>query len=152
MIQVQRGPVGLACWIHQLHLCREARLPKWMSCYDTQQTNGEAPVMLELWGMRSTPLLLSLSGPLSAEVVVPDTVLSMGDPVGWGCRIHRLHLCRRVRLPHRMSRIWQETIWWWGSRNAGGLGNAEFSNIAVAPRCTPAWSCKHLIGYYLWVK
>ena len=23
----------------------------------------------------------------------------MGCPVGWGCRIHRLHLCRGVSLP-----------------------------------------------------
>ena len=26
------------------------------------------------------------------------------DSVGWGCRIHRLHLYRRVKLPRRMSR------------------------------------------------
>ena len=25
------------------------------------------------------------------------------DPVGWGCRIHWLHLCRKVRLPQRVS-------------------------------------------------
>ena len=28
--------------------------------------------MLELWGMRSTPLLASLPGPLWSGVVVPD--------------------------------------------------------------------------------
>ena len=27
-------------------------------------------------------------------------------PIGWGCRIHRLHLCRGVRLPQRVFRIW----------------------------------------------
>ena len=32
--------------------------------YDTKQSHGEAPVMLELWGMRSTPLLPSLPCPL----------------------------------------------------------------------------------------
>ena len=26
--------------------------------YDTKQSDGEIPVMLELWGMQSTPLLL----------------------------------------------------------------------------------------------
>ena len=31
--------------------------------------------MLELWGMRSTPSLLSLPGPLSPGVVAPDRVL-----------------------------------------------------------------------------
>ena len=25
---------------------------------------------------------------------------SLQGPVGWGCRIDRLHLCRGVRLPH----------------------------------------------------
>ena len=30
--------------------------------YDTKQSDGEVPVMLELWGIRSTPLLPSLSG------------------------------------------------------------------------------------------
>ena len=28
--------------------------------YDTKQSDGEVPVMLELWGMRSTPSLPSL--------------------------------------------------------------------------------------------
>ena len=26
-------------------------------------------------------------------------------PVGWGCKIHRLHLCRGVRLPQQVSMI-----------------------------------------------
>ena len=28
-------------------------------------------------------------------------LLCLLSPVGWGCRIHRLHLCRGVRLPQR---------------------------------------------------
>ena len=40
--------------------------------YDTKQSDGEVPVMLELWGMQSTPSLPSLLGPLWLEVVVPD--------------------------------------------------------------------------------
>ena len=35
--------------------------------------------MLELWGMRSTPLLPSLPGPVWPGVVAPDKVLSMGQ-------------------------------------------------------------------------
>ncbi len=35
--------------------------------------------MQELWGMWSTPSLLSLPGPLWAEVLAPDWVLSMGQ-------------------------------------------------------------------------
>ena len=29
--------------------------------------------------------------------------------------------------------------WWWGSSDAGTLGNAEHSFIATAPRSTPEW-------------
>ena len=32
--------------------------------YDIKQSDGEAPVILELWGMQSIPSLLSLPGPL----------------------------------------------------------------------------------------
>ena len=40
--------------------------------YDTKQSDGEVPVMLELWGMRSTPSLPPLSGPHWPGVVAPD--------------------------------------------------------------------------------
>ena len=33
-----------------------------MSCYDTKQYDDDVPVMLELWGMQSTPSLPSLPG------------------------------------------------------------------------------------------
>ena len=36
--------------------------------YGNNQSDGEVPVMLELWGMRSTPSLPSLSGPPLARV------------------------------------------------------------------------------------
>ena len=32
--------------------------------YDTKQSDGEVPVMLEFWGMWSIPLLPLLPGPL----------------------------------------------------------------------------------------
>ncbi len=47
--------------------------------YDTKQSDGEATVMLELWGMRSTSLLPLLPGPLWPRVEAPDRVLSMGQ-------------------------------------------------------------------------
>ena len=40
--------------------------------YDTKQSDGEVPVILELWGMRSTPSLPSFPGPLWPGVVAPD--------------------------------------------------------------------------------
>ena len=47
-------------------------IPNEYSGYDTKQSDGEVPVMLELWGMRSIPLLSSPSGPLWPRVVAPD--------------------------------------------------------------------------------
>ena len=46
--------------------------------YDTKESDGEVPAVLELWGMRSTPSLPSLPGPLWPGVVAPDRALSMG--------------------------------------------------------------------------
>ena len=46
--------------------------------YDTKQFDGEVPVMLELWGMWSTPSLPLLPGPVWAGMVIPDRALSMG--------------------------------------------------------------------------
>ena len=40
--------------------------------YDTKQSDGEFPVMLGLWGMRSTHSLPSLPGPLWLGLVAPD--------------------------------------------------------------------------------
>ena len=54
------------------------------SGYDTKQSDSEAPVMLELWGMQSTPTLPSLPGLLWSEVVAPDRVLSM-DQIEVNC-------------------------------------------------------------------
>ena len=46
--------------------------------YDTKQSDGEIPAVLELWGMRSTPSLSLLPGPLRTGVVALDRALSMG--------------------------------------------------------------------------
>ena len=39
---------------------------------DTKQSDGKVPVMLELWGMRSIPLMPSPPGPLMPGVIAPD--------------------------------------------------------------------------------
>ena len=52
--------------------------------FDTKQSDGEVPVMLELWRMWSTPLLASLPGPLWHGVVAPDGVLFM-DQIDVNC-------------------------------------------------------------------
>ena len=40
--------------------------------YDCKQSDGEVPVMQELWGMWSTPSLPLLPGPLWPGLVAPD--------------------------------------------------------------------------------
>ena len=74
-------PVGWGCRMHQLLLCRGVRPPTTNECagYDTKQSDGKTPVMLELWGMWSIPSLPSLPGLLWPQVVEPDRVLSMGQ-------------------------------------------------------------------------
>ena len=71
-------PVSWGCRIHWLHLCRGVRPPTECPGYDTKQSDGEVPAVLVLWGMRSTPSLPSLPGPLWPGVVAPDKALSMG--------------------------------------------------------------------------
>ena len=51
--------------------------PNECSEYDTKQSDGEVPVMLELWEMQSIPSLPSLLGLLWHEVVASNRVLSM---------------------------------------------------------------------------
>ena len=46
--------------------------------YDTKQSKGRVTIMLELWGMLSTPSLPLLPGPLCPAVVAPHKVLPMG--------------------------------------------------------------------------
>ena len=43
------------------------------------QSDGEVPVILELWRMQSTPSLPLLPGLLWTRVVAPNSVLSMGQ-------------------------------------------------------------------------
>ena len=68
-------PVGWGCRIHQL---QDTPPPNECPGYDTKQSDGEVPAMLELWGMRSTPSLPSLPGPLWPGMVAPDRALFMG--------------------------------------------------------------------------
>ena len=76
---VDYSSIGWGCRIHRLHIYRRVRLPQRVSWYDSKKSDGEAPVMLELWGMRSTPLLPSLPGSLWLEVVARDRVLCIGQ-------------------------------------------------------------------------
>ena len=52
--------------------------PNECPAYDTKQSDGKVPAVLELWGMQSTPSFPLLPGPLWRGVVAPDRALSMG--------------------------------------------------------------------------
>ena len=73
--------VGWFCKIHQLHFYREARNSPTNECpgYDSKQSDGEVPVMLELWGMQNNPYLPSLPGPLWPSEVALGRILSVGQ-------------------------------------------------------------------------
>ena len=66
-------PVDWRCRIHRLYLYRGVRSPKCPG-YDSKQSDGTVSVMLELWGMQSTPSLPSLPDSLRPGVVAPDSV------------------------------------------------------------------------------
>ena len=65
--------------MHQPHLCRGVRSPNECPGFDTKRFDGEVSMMLELWGMQSTPSLPLLPGPLWPGVAVLDRALSMGQ-------------------------------------------------------------------------
>ena len=65
-------PDGWGYRIHRQLLCREVRPSNVCPGYDTKQPDGEVPVMLELWGMRSVHSLPSFPGPLWPGGVAPD--------------------------------------------------------------------------------
>ena len=72
--------LGEGCRIHLLLLCWGVRPPpNEYPRYDTKQSDSEVPVMLELWGMQSTPSLPLLPGPLWPGVVAPGWGLAMGQ-------------------------------------------------------------------------
>ena len=77
---IYRNDFYTCCRIYRLLLYTEVRSPP-NECpgYDTKQSDGEAPVKLELWEMRSTPSLPSFPGPLWPGVVAPDRVLPIGQ-------------------------------------------------------------------------
>ena len=62
--------------------------------YDTKQSDGEVPAMLELWETQSTPSLPSLPGPLWPGVVAPDkgAIYELNRTKRWLEFIVSLHL------------------------------------------------------------
>ena len=92
-------PVSWGCRIHRLLLYRGLRPPTHKY---SKQSDGEIPVMPELWGMRTTPSLPSLPAPLWPGVVAPDRVISMGQIelnwVGWDGTVSSFKLPTYAKL------------------------------------------------------
>ena len=86
-------PVGWSGKIHRLHTCRRIRLPsQWVSWNNTKQFDGEVPVMLELWGTRSPPLL---------------PLLRNGST--WSDPIYRLNRTSCILMLNWI--VWIRTVW-----------------------------------------
>ena len=66
---------------HYLYVCMLYSTIHSNKCprYYTDQSDGEASVMIELWGMQSNSSVLLLPGPFWPGVVAPDWVLFMGQ-------------------------------------------------------------------------
>ena len=59
--------------------CRGIRLSQWVSWYDTKQSDGKVPVMLELWRKWINPSYLLLPDQLWSRVKASDRVLPVGQ-------------------------------------------------------------------------
>ena len=72
-------PVSWGCRIHKTAPLQRGKTPSpnEFPGYDTKQSEGDLPVILGLWGIRSIPSLPLLPGPIWLGVVVPDRILSM---------------------------------------------------------------------------
>ena len=66
-------PGGSGWRMHWLHLCRGVTPPNKCPGYDTKQSDGEVPVILELWRMQCTTSLPSFPGLLWPRVVALDS-------------------------------------------------------------------------------
>ena len=86
-------PVGGGSRIHRLLLCRGLRPPHECPGYDTKQSDGDVPAVLELCGMQSTPSLPSFPGPLWPGVVAPDKGPIYGLNRTKLCFIHYTDFC-----------------------------------------------------------
>ena len=74
------APSARAVLIRILLLCRGTTPPtNECSEYGTKQSDLEVPVILEFWGIRSTPSMPSLPSPLWPRVVASNRVLFMGQ-------------------------------------------------------------------------
>ena len=75
----QDGNSSLSTSVYDNDISPSQNSPNKCTRYDTKQSDGEVPIMLELWGMLSGPSLALLPGSLWLRVEAPDRVLYMGQ-------------------------------------------------------------------------
>ena len=73
-------------------------------------------------------LALNNLEPLICHKTQPTNFLKY-SPVGWGCRIHQLHICSGVRPPN-------ECPGYDIKQSDGALGNVVYPFTAIVPRST----------------
>ena len=90
--------------------CAKRQDPATKACpvYDTKLSNGKVQLMLELWGMQSTPSLPLLPDPLWLRVVAPYKALSMAQIelncalmlkwITWNKTVLTFKLCTHAKL------------------------------------------------------
>ena len=86
-------PVDWGCRIHRLLFCkgvRPAPTADEYPGYDTKQSDGEIPVILELWEMQSYSSLPSFPRPFWSEMLASYRILSIGS--------NRTKLCTYAKL------------------------------------------------------
>ena len=75
-----------------------------------KKSDGEVPVLLELWGMRSTPSLSSIPGLPWSGVVLPERVLSMGlielNYIVWNGTVFDIETVFMLNWI-----VWNRTVW-----------------------------------------
>ena len=81
-------PVGWGCRIDRLHLSRGISPLNECPGYDTKQSDGEFPLKLELWEMRSASLLPLLPGSLWPRMVASDKGTIFGLNRTKPCSLH----------------------------------------------------------------
>ena len=79
--------------------------------------------------------IIDKTSPIITEIY---RTLMMNCPVGSGCTIHPLLLCKGVIHPRQECPEYD--IWWWVSSNAGTLRNAEYPIVDIAYMPTLAQS------------
>ena len=88
------------------------------------------------------PCIVHRLKPKHWEMIASDfAVWIPSGSVGWGCRIHRLYLSKKVRLLQKVCWILHKTIRWWVFSNTWALWDAEYSFIAIAPRSSLIQCC-----------